>query len=539
MFPTIHTVVRSSFSRDDGLLPPGCSSPLLSSKSTVSLKEISSSISTAFSNNVDSLRRGGAQLYEQLFPKAASEMSSQDHSQPFGYEFHEYTEPSNLPPPNSAPLLNMSESDFLTSFWQTQTQNHVDPGFTALSQLENQNTSNDYGWVLHEPPPTVRDIAAVSIPQTPVQQQAHGISPHIGMSEISQSLTNDGTMEAATLLSQQHQNHHSMRQRQNNSVMSPPYQIQRSQTQPIQSHRVYQSPVIQHVPGSAADLPASTSSGIIQAIHTQDALTDINSSAAAEMESLQASAHAHMLSALPQLQQLPHINTANMSAIGYSAPHSAPVSERFDQPTNPRLYHFGSDNNFNPNGFQPSSDFERHEYRAELLSSELRRLKPINRTPVGTRDPSPEAAPNKRKRPVSDGSVIIKDEHTGSAHKRKRSDVSEESEDQDGESSSKAGRNGSRTNRDKRQRRSSAPGSARPKRENLSDQQKRQNHIASEQKRRAQIKNGFDELNRLVPELRESGLSKSGMLIESCNFLEQLKKQNNLLSQRLGLPSID
>jgi hypothetical protein len=476
------------------------------------------------------LRRSGAQLYELFQPKAGSEMSSQDHSQPFGYEFHDsFQETPTVPPPSNEPLLNMQESGFLTQFWQ-HTQHHSNPSdFTALSQLENQNGSNGYNWVMHEPPPTIRDIAIASIPQTPVSQHAHNMSSHVGMSDIPLSLHNDSNIEAAMLLSQSQHNHGSMRQVQNNSAMSPPLHIQRSQTQSSQSQRAYHSPVNQHVPGSITHMPGTTSAVKIEPVHTHEALVGISSPTI--MDNLRAEAHSTMMSALPLL------DTTNMSTVNFAAPNSAPVSDRFEQPTNPRLYQFGSDNNFASNGFQPSSIYETHEHRGELMTSELRRLKPINRTPVATREPSPEPAPTKRKRPMSDGSAMLKNDATGSSHKRKRSDVSEESDEQDGEP--RTDRNGSRSTPIKRARRSSAPGSARPKRENLSDQQKRQNHIASEQKRRAQIKNGFDELNRLVPELRESGLSKSGMLLESCNFLEQLKQRNAKLGARLGLESID
>ncbi|KAF2708453.1 hypothetical protein K504DRAFT_434950 [Pleomassaria siparia CBS 279.74] len=64
-------------------------------------------------------------------------------------------------------------------------------------------------------------------------------------------------------------------------------------------------------------------------------------------------------------------------------------------------------------------------------------------------------------------------------------------------------------------------------RENLSDEQKRSNHILSEQKRRNLIKRGFDDLHDLVPELRNGGLSKSGVLTGAANFLDKLIEENN------------
>lgn len=70
-------------------------------------------------------------------------------------------------------------------------------------------------------------------------------------------------------------------------------------------------------------------------------------------------------------------------------------------------------------------------------------------------------------------------------------------------------------------------------RENLTEEQKRSNHILSEQKRRNLIKRGFDDLHELVPEIRNGGLSKSGVLTEAGNFLEKLIEDNAELNRRL------
>ncbi|EPS45039.1 hypothetical protein H072_1064 [Dactylellina haptotyla CBS 200.50] len=72
-----------------------------------------------------------------------------------------------------------------------------------------------------------------------------------------------------------------------------------------------------------------------------------------------------------------------------------------------------------------------------------------------------------------------------------------------------------------------------PKRENLSEAQKRENHIQSEQKRRNLIREGFDDLCNLVPELRGGGYSKSAILIHAANFLEQLDEGNKTLQRRI------
>ncbi|EFE38932.1 HLH transcription factor, putative [Trichophyton verrucosum HKI 0517] len=73
-----------------------------------------------------------------------------------------------------------------------------------------------------------------------------------------------------------------------------------------------------------------------------------------------------------------------------------------------------------------------------------------------------------------------------------------------------------------------------PVRENLSEEQKRTNHILSEQKRRNLIKQGFDDLCSLVPELRGGGYSKSTMLTQAGDWLADLLAGNELLKAQLA-----
>lgn len=84
-------------------------------------------------------------------------------------------------------------------------------------------------------------------------------------------------------------------------------------------------------------------------------------------------------------------------------------------------------------------------------------------------------------------------------------------------------------------RRAPSAAAAKLPRENLSEEQKRSNHIQSEQKRRNLIKSGFEDLNRMVPELRSGGFSKSNMLMEAAKFVEKLQQENDALKQQLGL----
>lgn len=71
-------------------------------------------------------------------------------------------------------------------------------------------------------------------------------------------------------------------------------------------------------------------------------------------------------------------------------------------------------------------------------------------------------------------------------------------------------------------------------RENLTEDQKRENHIKSEQKRRTLIKEGFEDLGELVPELAGGGFSKSAVLLMAGEWLEDLVKGNEHLRRQLA-----
>ena len=90
-----------------------------------------------------------------------------------------------------------------------------------------------------------------------------------------------------------------------------------------------------------------------------------------------------------------------------------------------------------------------------------------------------------------------------------------------------------------RKQKQKAPGAAavsRPRvvRESLTEEQKRENHIRSEHKRRKLIKDGFDDLCKLVPGLRVGEFSKSSMLAMAAKWLEELLEGNEALDAQLA-----
>ncbi|CAN9155982.1 unnamed protein product [Alternaria alternata] len=81
-------------------------------------------------------------------------------------------------------------------------------------------------------------------------------------------------------------------------------------------------------------------------------------------------------------------------------------------------------------------------------------------------------------------------------------------------------------NTNNKKKRTPATTTQKTHRENLTEEQKRNNHILSEQKRRDLIKQGYKDLNEVVPAVRGGGLSKSQILVEAANFLEGLIEGN-------------
>ncbi|WPH04021.1 Hypothetical protein R9X50_00690500 [Acrodontium crateriforme] len=74
-------------------------------------------------------------------------------------------------------------------------------------------------------------------------------------------------------------------------------------------------------------------------------------------------------------------------------------------------------------------------------------------------------------------------------------------------------------------------------RQNLTEDQKRNNHIQSEQKRRNVIKQGYSDLNHIVPSLSggKSGLSKAEVLKEVVMFLENTVAGNDTMTEILSV----
>ncbi|CAI4212483.1 unnamed protein product [Parascedosporium putredinis] len=216
---------------------------------------------------------------------------------------------------------------------------------------------------------------------------------------------------------------------------------------------------------------------------------------------------------------------------------------------------WGSDASFNqPQGFVPHSHRETHE---SLVQRKLQMMQclSVNRSAATTRPSSPthdHGSPSAAQHLSANSNEEDEEEMNGEGPPRKRRKSRIAKEDDPADDDDEAGR--PEADDEKRdsstgegpglgkaggkkgtpsKRRKSANGAKAP-RENLTDQQKRENHIKSEQRRRTVIKEGFDELCIVVPNLQGSGISKSNILTAAAEWLEDLSRFNKELHDQLA-----
>lgn len=169
---------------------------------------------------------------------------------------------------------------------------------------------------------------------------------------------------------------------------------------------------------------------------------------------------------------------------------------------------WGSDSNFVPaQAFVPPT----HE-RKQIAALELSHIKAVEEAFYETNKKL--GSPNSRSSSPSLGNQRIntKEDADSRPIKRRKSNFQAELGDDSPASAGKLRKQktvkeedtnspSSKANQ-KRRKSSTANTAAKPTRENLTEEQKRENHIKSEQKRRTLIREGFEDLNNLVPGLR-------------------------------------
>ena len=198
--------------------------------------------------------------------------------------------------------------------------------------------------------------------------------------------------------------------------------------------------------------------------------------------------------------------------------------------TAPGLLNFGTDTNFAPTGYHPPAlalsldkDAEvRSKVYSALTRNESTLTSAVN-SPADIKDEPEEFGRDDSTPGLGEDRSVS----SGACMKRR-------AEDADDFSPSKAARKSRPRNSDPLPKSKKKPTQ---KRDNLTEAQKRENHIHSEQKRRNLIRQGFEELCALVPELKAGGYSKSAVLIHAANYLDDLKKGNARL--RLYLQQLE
>lgn len=199
-----------------------------------------------------------------------------------------------------------------------------------------------------------------------------------------------------------------------------------------------------------------------------------------------------------------------------------------------RSLHWGSDISFMDQGYVRPADQPDEETRTRDLLNHLDCFEPQN-SAANTRAPSPSRMNGPHGQRASFASVDT--DYSSQSRKRQRtakdSDPFSDEEDMGyrksrAPSNAKARRASTDTSRKAR-----VTPASKTARENLTEEQKRTNHILSEQKRRNLIRQGFDDLCTLVPGLRGGGFSKSAMLTQAADWLEDMMRGNEILESQL------
>ncbi|KAL4793291.1 hypothetical protein BDV19DRAFT_366968 [Aspergillus venezuelensis] len=228
-----------------------------------------------------------------------------------------------------------------------------------------------------------------------------------------------------------------------------------------------------------------------------------------------------------------------------------PISPEQQLSTKVRPLHWGSDSSFMDQGFVAPPDVPNEEQRTKEMMENLECLEPQS-SAANTRAPTPDRLSNHH--PVSwvdTGAAnhvnrprkVYNDPVEDLSHPKKKQRLSIKEEDDevsDGDSSrqrSKRSKGSGRRSSTDGVRKPRASQSSKQPRENLTEEQKRSNHIKSEQKRRNLIKEGFDDLCILVPGLKGGGFSKSAMLTQAADWLDEMLRGNEAL--RMQLASMD
>lgn len=376
--------------------------------------------------------------------------------------------------PSGLPLLDDNESNMLDNFFTTMNSNNFTNDFWFQGQ-QNKPSGLNFDWTDELPPTFEGSTTSLSQPSFPPQ--------NLKMNLMNGSAAGPDIYAAASMLYQNNMSGHDL-----GSALAQ----QAFVGQPINMNGAHGRRDSQHMAPAQASGSSPSRPRIPTGFHTSEMLFDVRD----------------------------------------------PIPEDQHPSRKTRGLHWGSDGSFMDQGYVAPPDQPDMETRTRDLLEHLDCFEPQD-SAANTRAPSPERmAGNHGQR-----TAFRQAEEDESSQPRKRQRVvkanSEQySDDEDSRSMSRKSRTpsiakGRRSSSDTSRKTRVTPTSKAP-RENLSEEQKRTNHILSEQKRRNLIRQGFDDLCSLVPGLRGGGFSKSAMLTQAADWLEDLLRGNELLQSQLA-----
>ncbi|KAL3469878.1 hypothetical protein BJX99DRAFT_240440 [Aspergillus californicus] len=221
-----------------------------------------------------------------------------------------------------------------------------------------------------------------------------------------------------------------------------------------------------------------------------------------------------------------------------------PISPEQQLSTKVRPLHWGSDSSFMDQGYVAPPDQPDEEQRTKELLGNLECLEPQS-SATNTRAPTPDRIANYHPVPWANSEAVNHISEMGKdygdtmedfSHPKKKQRVKREDDDlSDGDNlQQRLKRSKGRRMSSDASRKSKTSQSSKNSRENLTEEQKRSNHILSEQKRRNLIRTGFEDLCTLVPGLKGGGFSKSAMLTQAADWLDEMIDGNRALKTQLA-----
>ncbi|KAL1966108.1 hypothetical protein VTN77DRAFT_4856 [Rasamsonia byssochlamydoides] len=421
--------------------------------------------------------------------------ASSPQAGPFGYSFFPPDTPYDAgpaPPPGPA-LLDDSESTMLDNFFTTLNSSHLDTSDAWFGGQTQDKGAFGLEWPDELPPIFEGSTTSLSQPS---------FLPY-STSKRESDLMDNGMSTSSDIL----------------AAASMLYQngIHTSGSGPTSTHHLFSNHALSGTNGAF-----SSASGFVKQERSDDHRAAEDSSPRSSRKRLLQGQHTEVFNVQEPVPLDPHT--------------SAKV----------RTLRWGSDASFVDQGYMAPPDVPNEEERTKDLLHKLECLEPQTST-TNTRAPTPVrmfesvqrdwASLNGAHMPhvLQNGD---RDNHDNSMPPKKRPKTKTKEEEDFDENGTHSRSKRPKSSSGSKARRASSENSSRkpskPPRENLTEEQKRTNHILSEQKRRNLIKQGFDELCSLVPELRGGGFSKSAMLVHAAEWLEDILRGNELLKSQLA-----